>query len=131
MLGGMRTLPSQVRLRRLIRIFGEARARIRGSGRNRAMVRSVEQRLLEQARALRECWDQDSLAAAPDTRRMAGRHVIRVLAGIEVMVVRLGQPGANLDRLGTEFLDLALPLMFYLRGLEETPEDQVISLLAS
>src|SRR2546428_1246926 len=56
----MRTLATQVKLRRLIRAFGEARFRLMSEPPDRRIVGSTVDRLLELAGDLRESWRREN-----------------------------------------------------------------------
>ena len=58
----MRTLSTQVRLRRLVRSFDEALNRLEAAPREREMTSSVVARLLELAAEVRESWRRENAA---------------------------------------------------------------------
>src|ERR671939_1941026 len=106
----MRALGTQLRLRRL-----------RAAGRAR---------LLEMLQGLRETWRAEA-AESLGGRELAGlrRHVSRSLSAMEAALAGLEQPGTSPERRSLEFQEAALPLVFFLRGLEELPERQVLEWL--
>src|SRR5213594_1720398 len=57
----MRTLQTQVKLRRLIRAFGEARSRLASEPLERRLVGPLVDRLLELAADVRESWRREAL----------------------------------------------------------------------
>src|SRR5256885_9246596 len=69
----MRTLATQVKLRRLIRAFGEARIRLMSEPTDRRIVGSTVDRLLELAGDLRESWRREN--ALRPLEAPLGRHV--------------------------------------------------------
>src|SRR6266849_6037903 len=64
-IANMRTLQSQVKLRRLIRSTSEAITRLRWEPSERAMAGSIVGRLLEMAAEVRESWAQEALSGRP------------------------------------------------------------------
>src|SRR5579859_5674481 len=123
----MRALATQVRLRRVIRTFGDCCDQLRERPGDRWHAAAVERRLLAQLGAVREAWAQESQSVALGARPLVRRYASRSLARLEAAVVGAVRPGASLDQIGSEFLETALALMFYVRGLEEVPDEQVAS----
>jgi len=115
----MRTLATQVKLRRLIRAFAEARGRLGSEPLERRPARSLVDRLLELSGELREAWDRESPAGPLEPA--LERHVSASLRTIELAAAGLGQAGADLDLLRADFEGAALPLEVFLRGLEGEP----------
>jgi hypothetical protein len=115
----MRTLGTQVKLRRLIRSFGEAADRLSGDPLERRMVGSVVDRLLGLAGEVREAWQRESLAT-PQPPALAG-YVKEALRGGELAIAGLQQAGADLELLRHDFESAALPLEVFLRGLDAEP----------
>ena len=119
----VRTLPTQMRLRRLVRLHQEAVERIQdapGDGRVAAAARS---RLLDAMTAVRAAWTADTAAAGelPALRR----HVARSLARMETAILATGRRNGDIATAVAEFRDAALPLLFSLRGLESLPDLQI------
>jgi hypothetical protein len=117
----LRTLGTQFRLRRLIRLQAEQASRLAGQA-DRRTARTASLRLLSAARDLRAAVQSDLAAAGfelPELRR----HLNRSLAAMEVTLARMGTPGADFGRLTLEFREVALPLLFLLRGLEGCTEE--------
>jgi hypothetical protein len=115
----MRTLATQVKLRRLIRAFGEAHGRLVSEPVERRVVGSLVDRLLELASDVRDTWRRESLARPPATA--LDRYVSGSLRTVELAVAGLGQVGADLDLLRDDFDSAALPLEVFLRGLDAEP----------
>jgi hypothetical protein len=115
----MRTLATQVKLRRLIRAFGEAHGRLLSEPAERRVVGSVVDRLLELASDVRDTWRRESLARPPATA--LDRYVSSSLKTAEFAVAGLGQVGADLELLRGDFESAALPLEVFLRGLDAEP----------
>src|SRR5438874_11814304 len=91
----MRTLAIQVKLRRLIRAFAEARIRLASEPLERGEAGSRVDRLQELADDLRESWRRESLA------RPLGpgldRYVKEALRWVDLAIAGLGQAGADLE----------------------------------
>ena len=109
----MRTLATQVKLRRLIRAFGEAHSRLGSEPLGPRVAGSVVDRLLELSGDVR-----DSLDTLP---RPLDRYVRASLRSIELAIAGLGQAGADLELLQGDFDSAALPLEVFLRGLDAEP----------
>jgi hypothetical protein len=109
----MRTLATQVKLRRLIRAFGEAHSRLGSEPLGPRVASSIVDRLLELSGDVR-----DSLDTLPQP---LDRYVRASLRTIELAIVGLGQAGANLELLQGDFEMAALPLEVFLRGLDAEP----------
>lgn len=115
----MRTLATQVKLRRLVRAFAEARERLVSEPSERRHAGAVVDRLLELARDVRETWRHEAevrpLAAALDA------YVEGSLRTVELAIAGLQQEGADLELLRSDFELAALPLELFLRGLDSEP----------
>ena len=115
----MRTLSTQVKLRRLIRLFGEAVDRLVSEPSERQMAAAVGARLQDHAAQVREAWERESFSgplAAP-----LGRYVRDQLRTLELAIAGLPQTGADLELLRKDFEGAALPLEVFLRGLDAAP----------
>ena len=115
----MRTLSTQVRLRRLIRAFADAVNRLQSDPREREMAGSVAARLLELATAVREAWRREN-AAGPLARSLQ-RYVRDALRSIDLAIAGVQQAGADLELLRSDFEEAALPLEIFMRGLDAEP----------
>lgn len=120
----MRTLSTQVRLRRLIRAFSEALERLLSEPGEREMVLPVSARLLERAAEVRQAWSHEGT----DDEREAvyDRFVVESLRTLELAISGLAQEGADLRLLGSDFNGAALPLEVFLRGLDVQPALEVM-----
>jgi hypothetical protein len=119
----MRTLATQVKLRRLIRAFGEAHGRLVSEPVDRRTVGSIVARLLELSADLRDTWRQEGRVRpleAPPEGPLA-RYVKESLRTVELAIAGLGQAGADLELLRGDFESAALPLEMFLRGLDAEP----------
>ncbi|MGH7904092.1 MAG: hypothetical protein ACREPA_08200 [Candidatus Dormibacteraceae bacterium] len=131
----MRTLQTQMRLRRLVRAHSEFSARLAAAPPSRQLAGAARDRLLKLTADLRETWAREAVlplpaaAAAELPARPLQRHVSRAIAAIEVAIVAMDRPGVDLNGLDAEFQEAALPLMLCLQGLEHLPQDQLAGLL--
>lgn len=114
----MRTLSTQVRLRRLIRSFTEAAARLSEPS-ERAIAGTLVDRLLELANDVRASWRRESLPARPG--EPLDRFVADSLHTATLAIAGLGQEGGDLELLRSDFEGAALPLEVFLRGLDAEP----------
>ena len=115
----MRTLAIQVKLRRLIRAFAEARIRLASEPLERGEAGSRVDRLQELANDLRESWRRESLARPLEPA--LDRYVKESLRWVDLAIAGLGQAGADLELLHGDFEAAALPLEVFLRGLDAEP----------
>jgi len=115
----MRTLSTQVRLRRLIRSFDEAVTRLVSDPHERQMAGSTVARLLELAGQVREAWRREN-AAAPLPKSLE-RYIRDALRTIDLAIAGVQQAGADLDLLRQDFEEAALPLEIFMRGLDSEP----------
>jgi hypothetical protein len=115
----MRTLATQVKLRRLIRTFGEAAEKLGSDPFQRQMAGSVVDRLLGLATEVRESWLRESLAT-PQAPALDG-YVKEALRTAGFAIAGLQQAGADLELLRGDFESAALPLEVFLRGLDGEP----------
>ena len=118
----MRTLATQVKLRRLIRAFGEAGARLAAEPVDRRLTGALVDRLQELSGEVRESWRQEGrlrpLEPTPDALE---RYVRDSLRTAELAIAGLRQAGADLELLRSDFEAAALPLEVFLRGLDAEP----------
>src|SRR5260370_8605148 len=103
----MRTLATQVKLRRLIRTFAESADRLGSDPMQRRMAGSIVDRLLGLAGEVRETWLRESLAR-PQPPALDG-YVKESLRTAERAIVGLQQPGADLQLLLSHVQALARP----------------------
>jgi NTP pyrophosphatase (non-canonical NTP hydrolase) len=115
----MRTLSTQVRLRRLIRAFAEAVDRLGSEPAERQMSASVAARLLELSGEVRQSWTRESLGG-PEIHSLK-RYVRDSLRTIDLAIAGLQQQGADLELLRRDFEVAALPLEIFMRGLDAEP----------
>jgi hypothetical protein len=112
----MRTLETQMRLRRVIREHQDLAGRLAEAPADAELAAAARHRLAGLIGGLKESWSRESGAEAPDAVR---RHVVRSLSGLEAIAARLGLNGGTVSgRQLADFEEAALPLLFLLRGLE-------------
>jgi hypothetical protein len=115
----MRTLATQVKLRRLIRAFGEASNRLGSEPLGRGLAGTLVGRLLELAEEVRLAWGREG-DLRPLEAPLEG-YVRGSLRTIELAIAGLSQAGADLGLLRSDFEGAALPLEVFLRGLDAEP----------
>ena len=126
----MRTLATEMRLRRLIRQHAGLVERLRTDRGDPEAAAAVEMRLRALLRDVGTAWAADlgaataaDATAGPVEPALLDGHVRRSLKALEAAVVELGRPGTQLDWLAQRFRATAVPLLLFLRGLEETPAE--------
>jgi hypothetical protein len=127
----MRTLATQMMLRRLIRVHGDYVSRLRTDPLERDLPDAFRARLLEMVGSVRQAWARESAAAGPAGSELLDRHVRRSLSAVEAAVAVIGAPIQDLQRLDAEFNQAALPLVFFLRGLEGSPQIPALAELSA
>jgi hypothetical protein len=115
----MRTLSTQVRLRRLVRAFSEALSRLQSEPAEREMAPAVAAKLLELASDAKDAWRHESMAGRPAEALDA--YVRASLRTAELAIAGLTQRGADLELLGQDFEGATMPLEVFLRGLDTEP----------
>jgi hypothetical protein len=118
-IANMRTLSTQVKLRRLIRSSSEAFSRLRWQPAERRMAGPIVDRLLELAAEVRDSWAQESLSGRPGEPLSA--FVAESLRVVELAISGVAQDGSDLELLRQDFERAALPLEVFLRGLDAEP----------
>jgi hypothetical protein len=113
----MRTLQTQMRVRRALRVEAEYRRRLQAEGQESDLRGAASARLLQVLRDVRAAWAQESAGA-----ELAGlrSHVSRWLSAMEAAAAGLEQPGADSAGLSARFWDAGVPLVFFLRGLDDS-----------
>ena len=118
-MANMRTLSTQVRLRRLIRTFAESFERLRAQAPERGLTASIVDRLVELSTEVREAWRRESLGSPPGGP--LDRYVRDSLRSMELAIIGVQQAGADLELLRGDFEAAALPLEVFMRGLDVEP----------
>ena len=124
----MRSLQTQVRLRRVLRVYTEYAERLAETPGDSGLAGAARNRLLELTGSLHEAWAEDSASVQLPAIR---RHVTRMLAAIDQAVASLGRPGADPRRLAGELQESALPLLLTLRGMEDVADRQLLDWLGA
>lgn len=115
----MRTLNTQVRVRRLVRAFSEALNRLLSDPAERQMAGLVAAKLLELAGDAKDAWSRESLAGRP--AEALDSYVRDSLRTAELAIAGISQSGADLDLLVRDFEGATQPLEVFLRGLDAEP----------
>lgn len=115
----MRTLATQVKLRRLVRTFGEVVSRLESEPGERRLVGPLVDRLLELSADTGRSWAHE--AADGRLEPVLGRYVAESLRTADLAIAGLRQAGADLELLRGDFESAALPLEVFLRGLDADP----------
>ena len=122
----MRSLQTQVRLRRLLRVYNEYSERLADSPGDSGLASAARSKLLQLASQLHEAWTEDSATVAVPAIR---RHVTRTLAAVDQAIASLGRPSSNPRSLAEDLQEAALPLLLMLRGMEDVADRQVLDWL--
>lgn len=118
----MRTLATQMRLRRLLRTQAEYSERLTRPGQT-DLPAAVSARLVQLVEDVRSTWERES--GGMELGGLRG-HVQRSLAAMEGAAATMARPGADQGRLGAEVRAVGLPLVFFLRGLDDS-QDPVLA----
>jgi hypothetical protein len=122
----MRSLQTQVRLRRLLRVYTDYSERLSESPGDTRLAMAARSKLLQLAGQLHEAWAEDSATVAVPAIR---RHVTRTLAAVDQAIASLGRPSSNPGSLAGDLQEAALPLLLMLRGMEDVADRQVLDWL--
>jgi hypothetical protein len=114
----MRTLSTQVRMRRLVRSFTEAVARLSEPA-ERPVAGMLVERLQDLAAEVRESWRREAMAGRPG--QALDGFVMESLRTVELAIAGVAQEGSDLELLRSDFEGAALPLEVFLRGLDAEP----------
>ncbi|HEY4025449.1 MAG TPA: hypothetical protein VGO86_03375 [Candidatus Dormibacteraeota bacterium] len=112
----MRTLATQMRLRRLLRTQADYQRRLAVEREARPLAIAASARLLQLLQDVRDTWDRESRGAD-----LAGirPYVQRSFATMQASAAGVARPGADVKRLGAELREAGVPLVFFLRGLDD------------
>lgn len=113
----MRTLATQMRLRRLLRAQLEYQQRLLSEGTVGPVASAASSRLLQLLQDVRGTWARESHGVDLGGLRP---YVQRSLAAMEAAAAALAQPGADVSRLGADLREAGVPLVFFLRGLDDS-----------
>lgn len=127
----MRTLNTQVRLRRLIRQHARLLEALAERPGDLELAAATAQRLTALSAEVRAAWAADLAAARPSAElAVFDGHVRRSLRAMDAAVAETRRAPAGVDWLRGQFHRVAVPLLLFLRGLEDTPEDLLEGWLA-
>ena len=115
----MRTLSTQVKLRRLVRSTSDSFSRVRWQPSELSMSGSIVDRLLGLAAEVRESWAQEAISGRPGEALSA--FVGESMRMAELAISGMAQEGSDLELLQQDFDRAALPLEVFLRGLDAEP----------
>ncbi|HVD01604.1 MAG TPA: hypothetical protein VNG93_10735 [Candidatus Dormibacteraeota bacterium] len=124
----MRSLRTQVRLRRLLRVYTDSSERLAESPADSSLGAASRNRLVELASSLQAAWAADAATVSLPALR---RHVTRTLAAVDQAVAGFGRPGTDPRRLAGELHESALPLLLMLRGMEDVADRQLLDWLGA
>ena len=124
----MRSLQTQVRLRRLLRVYTDYCERLAESPGDAALASAARRKLFELAASLHDAWADDSVTVAVPALR---RHVARTLAAVDQAIASLGRHSSDPGRLAEDLQEAALPLLLMLRGMEDVADRQVLDWLGT
>jgi hypothetical protein len=124
----MRSLQTQVRLRRLLRVYNDYSDRLADSPGDSALASVARSKLFQLAGQLHEAWAEDSATVAVPAIR---RHVTRTLAAVDRAIASLGRPSVSPRSLAEDLQETALPLLLMLRGMEDVADRQVLDWLGA
>ena len=122
----MRSLQTQVRLRRLLRVFTDYSDRLADAPSDSVLAAAARTKLFDLAGQLHEAWADDSTTV---TVRAIRRHVNRTLAAVDQAIASLGKPSSNPRSQAEDLQEAALPLLLMLRGMEDVADRQVLDWL--
>lgn len=122
----MRSLQTQVRLRRLLRVYTDYSDRLVDSPGDSLLAAAARTKLFDLAGQLHEAWADDSATVSVPAIR---RHVARTLAAVDQAIASLGKPSSNPRSLAEDLQEAALPLLLMLRGMEDVADRQVLDWL--
>src|SRR5690348_7689355 len=95
-MANMRTLATQMRLRRLLRVHGELSQRLAAAPADGELAVSARDRLRQLSADVRAAWRSDLAAAGAGAgAAVLDRHVERTLRLVESVVAELARPAAD------------------------------------
>lgn len=113
----MRTMATQLRLRRLLRQHQDLSARLATEGADGRFHAAARARLAELLRDLHEAWSQESAGIRLTPVRT---HVGERLADLDRALAGFGEAGGQ-----QRVTETGLGLLLMLRGLDDVPDQQV------
>jgi hypothetical protein len=113
----MRTLATQMRLRRLLRTQADYQRRLAVERRGSPLAGAASTRLLQLLEDVQVTWTRESQGVDLVGLRP---YVQRSFATMRAAAAGMAAPGADALRLGVQLREAGLPLVFFLRGLDES-----------
>ena len=129
MIAPVRTLGTQVRVRRLLRLETEMVEQLLPPGGISALRRTASRRLLQALGDVRSAWAADlrvAGGAGPGLDDLH-RHVRRVMAALELQAAALERTPTDVHAFDREFREAAVPLLFLLRGVEDAGDQALLA----
>jgi hypothetical protein len=118
-------------LRRLLRLEGELVQRLASPEADPRLRRVVTRRLLEAIGDVRMAWTADMRATADGGGvEELRRHVSRTLATLEALTASLEARATDVTTSDREFRQVAVPLLFFMRGVEDAGDQALLAWLA-
>ena len=115
----MRSITTQLRLRRLLRAYGEYADRLSRSPADPALMAAARTRLAELITDLHAAWAVDSRSIViPALRRQFARR----LAEVDAAVAGFGRDAAEPQTAAGRLRESALGLLLMLRGMDDLPD---------
>src|SRR5439155_21561490 len=108
----MRTLSTQVRLRRLVRAFSDGLERLLSEPQDRRLAAGIVLRLQELSAAVQEAWNRERAAGRSDAALAA--YVGQALKTAELAIAGLGLQGAVLRLLHRDVEVVALLMVVFI-----------------
>src|SRR5438045_8822283 len=115
----VRTLATQVKLRRLIRSFAEPYARLEVEPGDRRLVGALVDRPMELAGDVQEAWRQESRLGRLEP--VLAAYLAEAMRTRELAIVGLRQAGSDVELLRAHFEAAALPPATCVRALDAEP----------
>jgi len=109
----------------LLRTQADYHRRLLDDGKGGPLATAASARLLELLGDVRSAWQRESGELI--LTDLHG-YVTRSLAVMGASAAAMARPGADLPRLNAEFRDAGLPLVFFLRGLDDSDAPVVAEL---
>jgi hypothetical protein len=106
-----------MRVRRALRTEAEYVRRLLTEGQEPELAQAASARLLQVLRDVRAAWAHESAGVDLGALRT---HVSRWLAAMEGAAAGLAQPGADVALLSERFSEAGVPLIVFLRGLDDS-----------
>lgn len=117
-----------MRLKRVVRLQAGAVQRLEDEAGDPRVRAAVVRKLLEAVEDVRTAWQ----AECRDPIRLGGldRHVRRGLAAVRAAIAALERPGVDAGVWSAEVREVVVPLLFFLRGLEDCQDEALLAWLA-